>query len=662
MKTRLNILGWKAEGLRCPDHEVSFQKLDGSLYPNTLIQMPNGTGKTTTLQLLRAAMSGQADNSGWSEDHVREFQKRDRVVDEGRFELYLLHDDRRLTIILEFDFQEGKVSYKTTYADAGGQSVGFHPPRGLQTFFTPDFVEFFVFDGELAEQLLDKQHTDAQRAIESLFQLHLFDSMTSQIHNYWDARVQDSDGGKSERGKSRHSKRVSQLRERIQELRAEKEETERKLTRKQAKLNEDKEEFESYIEKSRELHNELSNARIAEGDARTSLNNLAHEILDDFRDPHALSATFANEMTQLKKSLDRVKLPENTAREFFEELSQEACCVCGRELDEQTRENIRKRAQHYLGANESGLLNEIKSAISNQVGIGNEEQHEAHLDEELEKLQAAVREFQEAQTARERVEAKARQNPEIEEVKQRIESLESQVSELNQRLEKFEDREVPASMPDNEITSIEELERRLYDSKEKLAQVTSTIKLKHKCDLLERIVTRARNKTQAGMSQEICANTNQRISELMPDNTIRVREINDCLVLQGQGGGSAGETLAIAYAFLSTLYNRSDHELPFIVDSPANPLDLRVRNRVAELLPRLTGQFIAFTISSEREGFLAPLREATNDDIQFLTLFRKGSTDLEARTPSLNGAQESEDGICVDGPEFFQAFHLDTEE
>ena len=54
----IKILRWKATGLRCPDHEFSFESTAGNVHPLTLIQMPNGTGKTTTLTLIRAALSG----------------------------------------------------------------------------------------------------------------------------------------------------------------------------------------------------------------------------------------------------------------------------------------------------------------------------------------------------------------------------------------------------------------------------------------------------------------------------------------------------------------------------------------------------------------------------------------------------------------------------
>ena len=92
MAVVIKVAGWRAEGLRCPDHQVSFLKdKDGQdIYPVSLIQMPNGTGKTTTLELLRAALSGDAltgkgSAQEWSVDKVQSFQKRNSQSSSGQF-------------------------------------------------------------------------------------------------------------------------------------------------------------------------------------------------------------------------------------------------------------------------------------------------------------------------------------------------------------------------------------------------------------------------------------------------------------------------------------------------------------------------------------------------------------------------------------------------
>src|SRR5207249_3642651 len=100
-----------------------------------------------------------------------------------------------------------------------------------------------------------------------------------------------------------------------------------------------------------------------------------------------------------------------------------------------------------------------------------------------------------------------------------------------------------------------------------------TLEWKGKRDVLTAILNEAHRQARVRIGQEVCRQTNGRIAELMPDNHIRVDRLDRCLVLREQAGGSVGETLSVAYAFLSILFNQTDHQLPFIVDSPANPLD-----------------------------------------------------------------------------------------
>src|SRR6185369_2737644 len=112
------------------------------------------------------------------------------------------------------------------------------------------------------------------------------------------------------------------------------------------------------------------------------------------------------------------------------------------------------------------------------------------------------------------------------------------------------------------------------------------------------------------------------------------------------------------YAFLSTLFNRAEHQLPFVVDSPAGAIDLSVRPRIGELVPKLSKQFVAFTISSERDKFLEGLRRTTKG-VQYVTLFHKGPKEVQARAKASGSFEETADGILVRGEKFFQDFQVD---
>lgn len=655
MAIDLRITGWKAEGLRCPDHAVSFVNGDKTVHPISLLQMPNGTGKTTTLTLLRACLSGSALAEAWDAEKVRSFKKRDSDQGIGTFVVELLANRKRVTFAMTLDFEEGTVRYSTTAGP--GKREGFHPPRDLLKFLQPKFVRFFVFDGELAEQLLNREHTNAQLVIEELFQIGLFTSIANHVRGFWDQQTEKK-GATEGKGLTQRKNRVEKLKTRLAKLKAERtakkqaaEKTRRELEKKQAK-------FKTQIAAQKELAGKLSKAESDLAAETERVRAGSRTLLEQMRSPQNLSDVFADEMVKLKDSLDRVKLPESTAREFFEELAQDTECVCGTVLDDKTREAIRKRASQYLGADNVAFLNAMKGDIGHLVGP-DPAVHEKVLSETVDTLVEHCRRQDEYRTARDAVQAEGvAADPTLQQAEKEIEELEERLATLEEELADFDSTDEGDG---DDCTGIKVIEKRLKDAEEKLAEISKTIALRAKRDILVGILDAAHKAARKGISSEICDEANERIEELMPHNAIRVKEINRCLVLRGQEGGSVGETLSVGYAFLATLFSRTDHKLPFIVDSPANPIDLRVRASVAELIPKLAGQFVAFTISSERQGFLGPLEKVVKSGIQYLTLFRKGDDELERSARKVAGKAETDDGLCVPGKKFFHDFHLDKE-
>jgi predicted nuclease with TOPRIM domain len=619
--------------------------------------MPNGTGKTTTLELLRAALSGKHPAGEWTEDRVRALQKLGNNNGHGKFQLSLLHNTRRLTIALSFDFDEGSVSYTTTLPS--GIQEGFHPPRELEQFLKPAFVNFYIFDGELAEHLLNRERTDAQTAVEDLFQLRIFQRLSDRVNGFWEDQTLDL-GATEERGLSRRKNRVQKLRERIKILSVQCQRLQGEYDRLDREISEKKKRYSAALNEHKELSQQLQKASQDLMSAKAAVEKTAQDLFGQMRDPHALSRVFALEMIDLKTGLDRAKLPESTAREFFEELAQETLCVCGRSLDEVTRQAVRDRASQYFGSENVALLNAIKGDISSLVQT-TLDSAEKSLAETIAALRRAEHNWRDFTTVKERIEADvSRLDPALGQIQAEVADAQTRLEGLKDDLARFSDPSDAAG--DDEIYGIQVLKARLENAERKYAEVTKTIDLKKKRDVLIQLLDLAQTKARNEISKDLCREANNRIANLMPYNFIRIDKVERCLVLRGQEGGSVGETLSVGYAFLSTLFNRSDYQLPFVVDSPANPIDLQVRPRIAELVRSLTDQFIAFMISSERQGFMASLEKAGIGDIQHLTLFRKGSTQLEQAAQRDGGLVQTGDGICVQSRDFFNAFHLDEEE
>lgn len=651
MAAVMKVLGWRASNLRCPDHEVKFHNAQGEPHRITLLQMPNGTGKTTTLSLLRAALSGSAQDSPWSREQVREFARRDSLGEPGHFEVSLLLNGKQATISMSFDFEAGKVAYQTTHGQ--GRKGKFDPPSDFRRFLNNDFVPFYVFDGELAQNLLNREQTHAERVIELLFQVNALRKMSLKVDDYW-ARKTANQKATEERGLSRRINRLEELKKRRSELLIGKNALESKLRALTTERDRQAATYEDSIAKEEGLAHRLSDARVAVTKAEADVRAQSKEVLELMTLPAALSPRIAQEIYDLKIGLDRVKLPESAAREFFEELAAEGECICGRHIDEDVRTVIRERAKHYLGSEDVSLLNSMKTAIDEAVGTSLTKSYE-NLEEQVERLTEIVVHAREAQNDKDEVEQEAQNSdPAVKVAKENLDRLDQEIRATKQELSKFDDPD--ESRVDEDTFGLTVIEGRIAEAEDKVAEIAQTLELKEKRDILKRILETAYNQARRGITDEICAEANHRISELMPHNDIRIERIDRCLHLEGRRGGSVGEQLSVAYGFLATLFERSDqHRLPFIVDSPAGSLDLMVRNKIGALVPRLSGQFIAFTISSEREGFVPSLKAASKESIQFLTLFRKGSSSLEAKARKY-GAIETKDGLYVEGEEFFCDF------
>jgi DNA sulfur modification protein DndD len=656
MSAIMRILGWRAEGLRCPDHEIDCRDSNGEPYGISLIQMPNGTGKTTTLTLLRLALSGSAADGSSNGSAIRELQKRGSNSSDGEFVVRLLLNEQRVTIIMRFDFESLKVHYKTTRGS--GQFDGFDPPFEFRRFMNIDFVNFFVFDGELAQHLLDPQQLHAEAIVESLFQINSLQTLERKVAEYWERKTRNMTATE-DKGLTRRQNRLDKLRARLNDLKKERKILEDKRTEVAAQLRRQQEAYDNEIRREEARGHRLSGVESDVKQLEADVREEALDVLDCMRDPHALSSIFAKEMRELKMGLDRVKLPESAAREFFEELAAEPECVCGRPIDDDIRSLIRTRAHQYLGSDDVSLLNSMKTAIQEAVGHSDEES-ERILVEKIRHLEELVSEGRQASNELDQLRLEAElSDPAVMRAKELIQELQEQLSRTDRELERFESKD--SEQQDERTFGVDVIQKRITDAEAKLAEVAQTIELKNKRDILTEIIRNAHTSARNGVMSEVCVEANNRILQLMPHSDIAIDRIERRLILKGQDGGSAGETLSVAYAFLATLFHRSEHQLPFVVDSPAGPIDLAVRPKIGDLVPKLTSQFIAFTISSEREGFVPRIRQASKE-VQFITVFRKGSSRLESAARSAADHAETLDGLVVPGESFFNRFQLDAEE
>ncbi len=150
----IRILGWGYENIR------RFGKLDidltqesGALPHVTLVMMRNGTGKTTTIHLIRSVLNGSA--SHWSAQQIRDFQPRDRESAFGKFYIKIKFNTEIYFYLLTLDYDGGTATYQTSRVSnsSGGMEQGRNLPTSLNGVFdVEEFVNRFIFDGEQAKK------------------------------------------------------------------------------------------------------------------------------------------------------------------------------------------------------------------------------------------------------------------------------------------------------------------------------------------------------------------------------------------------------------------------------------------------------------------------------------------------------------------------------
>jgi DNA sulfur modification protein DndD len=659
---KLTILGWSSKGLRCPDVDLSLDRGTGEAFPVSLIQTPNGTGKTTTLKLIRAALDGSA--SRWSAQDVRSFQRVGSDLPAGEFELRLSVDEKLLTFRLRLDFEEGVARYATQYQSRNAES--HDPPAVARRFLREDFIRLFIFDGEYANELFDSTQAEAQRAVDSLFQLHLFKDVTAAAKKYLDDEVRKS-------GTQRRSQRaVRELQDdvkekekhliRLKELKRKALERVDTCEREIAELDRRLQALETRTE---DLQEKLEKAQSALDGATADAGKGLMALLATIRDPTSIGGKLTAGLAELVEGLDRLQLPAETASQWFVELADEAneSCVCGRPLGPEERSAILSHKEQYLGTEVHSVLNAIKAhaldsleRASSAAGHG-----DPALAVVLKMATKLERDRRRRATAVEAARSALAESGTDEErqIEQERSPLAIELAGYNDLLRELEARDGRKS--------ISAAQDAFDKAATELHEVTRTADLSERVTILRQLLDDAFSRADESLRDVVKSKCNDRLEQVLRNDPLRIGSVEKSLQLEWQGGASMGQTLAVGYTFLVTLLNEGNHSFPLVVDSPAGPLDHSIRREVAKLIPEMSDQFVAFTISTEREGFVPTLADEVKrhhgEGVQFLTLVRRtpGTEPLIEGAPKDNTVLTG-DSALVSGRPFFDAFNLEKEE
>lgn len=653
---KISIDGWESSGLRCPDVKVDL-RMNGQPATVALIQMPNGTGKTTTLKLIRASLTGSAKD--WSRESILELRSlKNQDIQRGLFVLKLSIDDQPLVIETNIDFAEGKIRYRTSSPLLGGVEDGWSPPPAITRFLGEKFVSLFIFDGEFAANLLNPRETKAAEAIETLSQLDLLDDIVDEANFHWDRQKKDA-SGTSMPFLNNLKGQEAILAKKLGELKGKRDEYKTELGALDGRLDHISAQIEAKISADEGIRKERDQFAGEKNDAENALRISLDAFIQNLRLPHKVFSGFEKHLVGFKQSLDQAKLPDTSSRQFFIDLCQQVDCVCGRPIGSTEKDYIAKHADNYLSENISGVLNAIKSDID---GFG-ADRSSVDMSVIRESLADSQSKYYEASTKLNSILHKLKnlQDQDLNALIEEKNELSNKKTKLQGYLDAFS---APYRSSDDEKSiSISSIETQWKAIQNRIAEVTGTVDLRERITTLISIATTAKEIAGKQLQRVLVEECNRRLLKVLSNSPLQIEDVDNHIKLKGQREGSVGQTLAVAYVFLTAALHRGSHQFPLVVDSPAGSLEQLVRKEVGSVIPELCDQFISFIIDTEKVGFVPALEAAARDSISYTTIFRLNPTSekLIENIPQ-NTLTIKDDSVMVTGKEFFVKFTLDEEE
>lgn len=608
---KMSILGIEYKNIRkIADLKLSFVDATGNVINNNFIMMANGTGKTTTMTLLKGLLDGTAVE--WSASDVKSFAPTTGVSDAGEFSITVKFDERQYKYFLCLDYRAGVATINTTTTVNGGYEEGRHLPDSLKDIFSPEFVSRFVFDGEQAKKTMDSSSNEAEETIKYLYRLDKLDNIIASNQRIL-TEIQEAEGAKGSKGslsnlKTRRDsvcKIIETLKDKAKKLKADIEEYQTEQESKIARRNELDKNYEELNAEKQDIIKEQQHNKDAV-DAKIS------EILNLMKSPYLISPEFNERMYELTSSMTKLKLPKTISRDFFVELSEADTCVCGREIKDKERQFILINVEKYLGSDQQSVLNAIKSSL-------NSNSYDERLSEAYEHLKELREEGNRLQTRFNNNAEKLLKagGEEAFKLNERILELGNAIAVAKSQLDIIESKD-ESNEELNENNNIHKAQIVFKDYEQKIAAATRTSIALNRKEVVEALLLDIRSKATTELKKEIVHKTNEKLKEVIKDDDIEIEDINKYIKLKNRDGASEGQTLGIAYCFLGTLFKDAELEFPFIIDSPTGKMDFDKRQAVADIIPDVFNQMIAFVQSAEVEHFANRFYDKPNT--QFITI------------------------------------------
>ena len=650
---RLNLLGWKCEGLRCPDFDFDLNQKGSALA--TFLQMPNGTGKTTTLRLLKRTLYKHEFKS--SEIEQYKAKKDSEIKKNGFFQAKFEVEGKIFYSQINFDFEKLESNYSSSLSNKGFDQF-FQLPKEIENIVDKELIDLLFVDLELDVKPMFRSHqTGAQEAIRKFCKINVLNRVINDFETYKNKkRKENIKSGSVQNQINTEEAREKRIINKINEVEEKVNKYKQFLNKTEEEYTEGKKKLEEIFESDDQIKSKRKELVRKRDDDKFNYEATLIKNFENIKNIGSYENSSKKELNYFVNALDDLGLPEEEVRVFFDKILKREKCICGHELKNENKEIIRREMKNFISDNEARTVARIKATFSDNLKMDS-----ANLGENSNKIQDYKFELD---GYNEKInllkETALKDNIELD---RKISSLEKERSIKKAFLNEVVNQPWQAKDDESSTESLISLKEQKRIVEKKLADLSGTKEVEEKVSIIIKSLEAAITAAEDEISNEITTECNKKIDIMFTKNPVYINSIKNYIVL-GQEEGSTGQEARIGIIFLLTILERSKIKFPLIIDTPVKGMDSAGKRRTARFISKLESQFVCFVIDEDKPNFTDKFNEIMEGKGNFITAFRRSDEfDRLAESNNSNvGITESYNGKVVHGYPFFEIFTEEDEE
>jgi DNA sulfur modification protein DndD len=646
---KLNLLGWKCEGLRCPDFNIQLDYNESS--SATFLQMPNGTGKTTTLRLLKRSLY----KHDFKSTEIEQYQaKNNEYKKEGLFQAKFSVEGKIFYTTIKFDFEKKTYNYLSSLTDEGGQLSDFKLPEEIENIVDKELIDLLFVDLEKDVNPMFRSHqTGAQEAIRKFCKINLLKNIINDFEEYKNKkRKENIKSGNIQTEINTEETRINKILNKIIEVEKKVEEYKNYLNETENEYIEGKRRLDEILENDTQHKNKIKEYENRKDNIKSKYDEILIKNFESIKTVGTYENALKTEVIKFVNDLDEMGLPEEEVRIFFDKILKKENCICGELLTTEKIKIIQKEMNSFISIKEAGIITAIKAIVNENIN----KKETVDLNLNSKKIQEYKQELDALNENIKLIRDRALKDDF--DLSKKIESLGENRAIKKEFLDKTINQEWKAKHNEENTESLISLKEQKKIVEKKLAELSGTRDIEEKVLKLTEIIEEAMKAAENQISKEITLECNKKINIMLTKNPIFINSIEKNIVLDGQLEGSTGQEARIGIIFLLTILERSTIQFPLIVDTPVKGMDNAAKRRTAHFISELKSQFLCFVIDSDKPNFTDEFYNLNKQNSNFITAFRRSNEfDKIANLEDSNQVKNlSYNGQVIHGYNFFTKF------